>query len=433
MGETVQPTQDWKVVYGHLFEQGEDGLPKPGQVLKYFREVRKMNTKALARVLGVTKRTVERMENEHLFFDSLSRRRALAAALRIPPFLLGITAFRGMPALVAPHVAGTAVHTTTQLAVVASLDALKEGLANRWKQLETNSEQRVLPEIEQDISSQREVLSLFSGQERLEGQCVLLGYYLLAVDVARHGRNYPAAFRNADSAIELALSLNVPEIRYPELVAAAYMERGSAYVERGDPGDVEASVADFQAALVYGQRSQAPLLAAVSGRAGTVFILKAQDKTDKAEALRLLDRSAKLLGTGELEGTLYRLGPVNEEWVQNMRGLGFLRAKDSVEALSALNKNYQAFLPGSRSLAYNHLYRAMAEEMQGHYPYATELVGFALDIFEQLKSQLGIFRVEQVVHSLSQHPTYADDVELAQLRARLVGRKRRRSLVLEEE
>jgi transcriptional regulator with XRE-family HTH domain len=392
-----------------------------------------MNTKALARVLGVTKRTVERMENEHLFFDSISRRRALAAALPVPPFLLGITTFRGMPALVAPHVAGTAVHTTTQLAVVAPLDALKEGLANRWKQLETNSEQRVLPEIEQDISSQREVLSLFSGQERLERQYVLLGYYLLAVDVARHGRNYPAAFRNADSAIGLALSLNVPEIRHPELVTAAYMERGSAYAERGDSGDLEASVADFQAGLVYAQRSQAPLLAAFSGRAGATFILRAQDKTDKAEALRLLDRSAKLTGTGELEGTLYRLGPVDEGWVQNIRGLGLVRAKDSVEALSALNKNYQAFHPGSRSVAYNHLYRAMAEEMQGHYPYATELVGFALDIFEQLKSQLGIFRVEQVVHSLSQHPTYADDVELAQLRARLVGRKRRRSLVLEEE
>ncbi|MBV9691704.1 MAG: helix-turn-helix transcriptional regulator [Ktedonobacteraceae bacterium] len=433
MGETVQPTQDWKVVYGHLFEEGEDGLPKPGQVLKYFREIRKMNTKALARVLRVTKRTVERMENEHLFLDSMSRRRALASALRIPPFLLGITTFRGMPALTAPHVAGAAAHTTAQLTVVKSVEALQQALAALWTEHETTTARERLDAIEQDIRSQRYSLSLFSGQERLERQHILLGYYLLAVDVARSGRAYPTAFRNADSAIELALSLNVPEIRHPELVAAAYMERGSVYFERGNPGDVEAAIADFQAGLPYAQRSQTPLLAAFSGRAGATFIVRAQDKTDKAEALRLLDRSGKLVGTGELEGTLYRLGPVNEGWVQNIRGLGFVRAKDATEALNTLNKNYQAFLPDSRPLAFNHLYRAMAEEIQGHYPYATELVGFALDIFEQLKSQLGIFRVGQVVRSLSQHPTYADAIELAQLRARLVDRKRRRLLVLEEE
>ncbi len=432
MGEIGQPTHDWKVVYGHLFEEGEDGLPKPGQVLKYFRELRNMNTKALAKVLGVTKRTVERMENDHLFLDSLSRRRALASALRIPPLLLGITTFRGMPALTAPQVAAV-VHNTAQLAVVKSVEALQQGLAALWTEHETTTARERLDAIERDIRSQRHALSLFSGQERLERQHILLGYYLLAVDIARHGRAYPTAFRNADSAVELALSLNVPEIRYPELVAAAYMERGSVYFERGNSGDVEAAIADFQAGLPYAHRSQAPLLAAFSGRAGATLIVRAQDKTDKAEALRLLDRSGKLVGTGELEGTLYRLGPVDQGWVQNIRGLGLVRAKDATEALNALNKNYQVFLPDSRPLAYNHLYQAMAEELQGHYPYATQLVGFALEIFEQLKAHLGIFRVGQVVHSLSQHPTYADDLELAQLRARLADRKRRRLLVLEEE
>ena len=84
-------------------------------------------------------------------------------------------------------------------------------------------------------------------------------------------------------------------------------------------------------------------------------------------------------------------------------------------------------------MAFNHLYRARAEEIQGHYPYATELAGFALDLFETLKSQLGMFGVGKLVNVLSQHANYADSVELAQLRARLIGRKRRRLPVLEEE
>jgi transcriptional regulator with XRE-family HTH domain len=225
MEETGQPSLDWKSHYGHLFEEGEDGLPKPGHVVKYFREVRQMDTKALAKVLGVTKRTVERMENEHLFLDSISRRRALAAALRIPPVLLGVTTFSGMQTLQYSQVAAVQTTTKTLLAVVKSVEELKQALTAYRGGHETNTRkdtvQDRLEQIEQDISNQRQVLSLFGGPERLERQYVLFGYYLLAIDVARDGPKYQAVFRHAESAMELALSLNVPEVKHPELVTAA--------------------------------------------------------------------------------------------------------------------------------------------------------------------------------------------------------------------
>jgi hypothetical protein len=380
------------------------------------------------------------MENDHLFLDSISRRRALAAALRIPPALLGVTTFRGMPTLQSPQVAGIAGQTTTRtlLAVVKPVEELKQALAAYRGEHETNTNdhtvQQRLDHVEQEISNQREVLSLFRGPERLDRQYILFGYYLLAIDVARDGRKYQAAFRHAESAMELALSLNMPEVRHPELVAAAYMARGSVYSDLGTREALEAAVADLQAGLTYAQRSQTPLHATYAAVAGATFILLAQDKQDRAEAFSLTDRSSKLVGTGELKETLYYLNPLTEGWTRNLRALAFIRGKkDMVEAFSALDDSYDQIPAGSYLLACNHLYRAKAEEIQGHYPYATELAGFALDLFETLKSQAGIFGVGKVVNVLSQHATYADSVELAQLRARLIDRKRRRLLELEEE
>ncbi len=59
MRDAVQTYQEWKTIYSHLFEEGDDGLPIPGQVIKYFREVFHLTTEELALILRVTKRRDE--------------------------------------------------------------------------------------------------------------------------------------------------------------------------------------------------------------------------------------------------------------------------------------------------------------------------------------------------------------------------------------
>lgn len=82
------------------FESGADGYPVPGKVIRYYREKlvytdrngkRKHWTQAdLARQLGLTEIMVNFMENKNQGLDSIERRRALAALLKIPPVLLGL-------------------------------------------------------------------------------------------------------------------------------------------------------------------------------------------------------------------------------------------------------------------------------------------------------------------------------------------------------
>lgn len=65
--------------------------------------------------------------------------------------------------------------------------------------------------------------------------------------------------------------------------------------------------------------------------------------------------------------------------------------------------------------------------------YATELAGFSLDLFEDIHSTHGIIRVGQLVEKLSQNAKLKNSMGLAQLRVRLVDRKRRQRIEAERD
>src|SRR5258707_13598253 len=72
------------------FSVQKDGFPNAGKVMEFYREKKNMTRPQLARKLGVTARRVQIMEHDNQVFESISRRRALAAMLGIPPVLLGL-------------------------------------------------------------------------------------------------------------------------------------------------------------------------------------------------------------------------------------------------------------------------------------------------------------------------------------------------------
>ncbi|SRR5258707_2918992 len=86
------------------FELDKNGYPIPGKVVKYYREQmkyidpidekQKCWTQAdLAKRLGIKELMVRLMETQNKGLDSIERRRALAALLKIPPALLGLASF----------------------------------------------------------------------------------------------------------------------------------------------------------------------------------------------------------------------------------------------------------------------------------------------------------------------------------------------------
>jgi transcriptional regulator with XRE-family HTH domain len=86
----------WWVVMGYPdFDEGSDEFPRPGQVTKYYRYLKKKDngtpwTQAdLAYVLGVSEQEVRNMENRDRGF-SLERRRFLANLFSISPIIYGV-------------------------------------------------------------------------------------------------------------------------------------------------------------------------------------------------------------------------------------------------------------------------------------------------------------------------------------------------------
>lgn len=70
---------NWWVYYGYKpFDAGKDGYPLPGQVVKYYREVRGATQLNLAQELHRSKNTVRSMQNQGTALDSFSLRLRLS-------------------------------------------------------------------------------------------------------------------------------------------------------------------------------------------------------------------------------------------------------------------------------------------------------------------------------------------------------------------
>lgn len=79
-----------------IFDIGPDGFPRPGQVLRHFRHVKRSavgkpwTQRDLARALGKQELTVREMELRDVGLENIARRRFLADLLDIPPTLFGL-------------------------------------------------------------------------------------------------------------------------------------------------------------------------------------------------------------------------------------------------------------------------------------------------------------------------------------------------------
>src|SRR5215469_8435098 len=101
-------TMYWWIELGYpdAFDLGKDGMfPRPGQVVKYYRE-RKMDDKGkawtqkgLAKTLGISDNAVRDIENRDVGMGDFGRRQFLCKLFGIPPILLGIMSSREIDVL----------------------------------------------------------------------------------------------------------------------------------------------------------------------------------------------------------------------------------------------------------------------------------------------------------------------------------------------
>ncbi|MBV9229761.1 MAG: hypothetical protein JOZ18_10645, partial [Chloroflexi bacterium] len=86
---------DWAHFGFPSFEAGEDGFPRPGEVARWYRALKKQTEatwtqRRLARELGITEKSVWATENRDVGLDSIALRRKLARCFNIPLILFGL-------------------------------------------------------------------------------------------------------------------------------------------------------------------------------------------------------------------------------------------------------------------------------------------------------------------------------------------------------
>lgn len=414
--------QDWRKVYGHLFDEGEeDGLPVPGQVIKYFRELKikpdgsHWTTQDLAEVLGLeSKRTIEHMENENAFLDSISRRRALVVALGIPPFLLGLTPFKGVSLQMEEAIAALRADTSV---TESSFEVLHTALLEYWGQLSVDTAQDKLTEVEQII---RELQKQAKASNNRQYLYMLCGYRQLAVNIAREVQDYPRVFRHVNKAIEIARSL-----QDKELLATTLQERATALYEQGN---VIASVESFEEAIKYSEHIYPALRGYIFVNASVSLAHVAQTTQEKSRIKHLLSHAESSRGSSNSEyiengiaKPQYFDPDMLSEWAyHNTKAHALLELTDADAALRELELARQATpLDAVASFAYNNVYQAKAYAAQGHIPMAATLASEALEIFLLSRSKLGKLRVSQIADDLGKSK-YSSSIEIAQLRVKLI-------------
>src|SRR5690349_5969911 len=92
----TQPQPSWTEQGFPAFDPGPDGFPRPGQIIRHFRQTRlkadgkPWTQRDLAQKLGKQELAVREMELRDTGLNDITRRRFLADLFDIPPILLGL-------------------------------------------------------------------------------------------------------------------------------------------------------------------------------------------------------------------------------------------------------------------------------------------------------------------------------------------------------
>ena len=166
---------DWTgSVYGPFHIQ-EDGFPNAGEVVQYYREKNGLSRLQLAQKLKVTVRRVQNMEHDNQVFESMTRRRALATLLGIPPVLFGLatldTVLRPMESA---QPIKAVVMRQTPMVDTATVTQYQEHLGLSWNVYYTGTIQKEVPSIQQKIGALKSLIPQTQGgiqDQLIESAC----------------------------------------------------------------------------------------------------------------------------------------------------------------------------------------------------------------------------------------------------------------------
>jgi hypothetical protein len=264
--------------YGPFTAQ-QDGWPNAGEVVRHYRkqanlraeEVAQRYTQATGKSVAAT--WILDMESKNKVPSDITRRRALADILAIPPVLLGL-ASREQVVL---HPTGQAQRTRAVSTVLKSAAASADFDVTRyeknirllWQLHYTSSAHNTLEDVISAIRALEGLRQQASGSLLKRIEFLLYSHYRLAAVVYRDQGQFSKGYAYASDAVSVAKELEVKGLKKEDVLAVALYSRGYGSLEWGVLGEktplgvvtidytkVLSAIRDFEDALNCASRPQ---------------------------------------------------------------------------------------------------------------------------------------------------------------------------------
>lgn len=343
------------------------GWPDFGQVMRYFRKrVRpKLSAKAFGALYGnavnngspIGERWILEMELENKVPVDMSKRRAIAQLLHIPPMLFGLAVLEEMKLDLHPQ-RQIATGQTKLVRVPVDITAYQNNVRTIWQLHDTGNAQSVLNLLESDLQDLASLEQQAKGDLCYHIQEILFGYQLLATHIVRDQRRFSSSYYHANEAVRVAKAM-----QDSDLIATALFTRGWTNMEWGLYGrtqqgifqvqqnKLEAAIRDFEEArkvfptlngkeamhpqllgrlMTYKSRAQAALAVSKGRDVPASVLIMPDDATELVGRQEVDDLYTRTLVTGTRSG-------FHEQAYLSNRSSIFAAANLPAQALQELN------------------------------------------------------------------------------------------------
>jgi tetratricopeptide (TPR) repeat protein len=389
------------------FDLDSEGFPNPGQVAKFFREQTKYTLsdgrvvswtqKDFAKVLQCSEVSVRLMENNNVGLDSVTRRRLIADALKIPPILLGFGSFEQLTIFLRYHQQTSASSTTPieKETIALYQDATKV----YWDMYYLGTAQASIARLTQWMSRIETDISRANEQQRQQLGEILCSYYQIAANLYGDQCHYSEAFQCLDTALELAAQLGNNELKAAILYRTGHI--------RLDQRQFMLAKMALDGALALVKYAPQALQGAIFQTTGLAHAIVAQSTIDQTEAQSLLDQAEKIvLHDQQIKDDKY--------FVKINRGRYFLERADALlamkkpaKALDLLDEADDGIAPNqSRRRAYITILRAEAYmgKNRPEFDAATDLLTDALHASHSIQSEYNVSYIRRLYTKIEKSP-----------------------------
>ncbi|QBD80443.1 hypothetical protein EPA93_32505 [Ktedonosporobacter rubrisoli] len=393
----------WWVELGYYsFEPGENDFPRPGQVIRYYRQQKfKSDGKCwtqqdLANALGLTEQAVCLMETKDLGLDSITRRRVLIRILQIPAILLGLAEI--------PQLSSTSMESGVgNKAAAINISFYEEQLRSYYNAHHRKTTHQNLPQIQKEIAEMYQILPISHDKERVSQ--ILSRYHIMAASIMRDQCLFNQTIEHLDRAIYFTT-----QNKDYEFLADAYYRQGWTYLEQGKG---EKAIQSFLLAEKLAQKIPTYMKAGILIGLGRSLALETQNKQDSLEALRTLDKAANMLRTypppdGNPHYLEIEIDRFHTDRSASLIDISF--PHDALQELSYIRSDHN----NQRRIALTRVLYAKTYFALKDYPEACYMAEEALHVIQPIRSKVNYQQIKKLYRQLK-NTNFKDNPEVAHL------------------